>query len=588
MDSSEDTSDDEYEEYDLVSGSDDDNEVAAILMNNDSNDGFEFFANDSNDTNSHNSRADEPPPITPAINNNLQNDAIHEPVAEAANIEKMVTNDVDLNATQSDDSCTCPICFEPWGNSDTHRLVSLRCGHLFGRSCVERWLRDSKKKCPQCNTSAKMSEIRNIYARTVKTLDTAEKESLKRKLDEEIEMRKRVETQLQSNEIQISILMSENERLKEELMTVQSALKVATSYRNKVNNLAFNNRESTIQRRQEPFVFLEEIEISPTGNCRVLAASETFDLLLITQPSQNKLFPGFGLRKVKPTDFKPREFVYLHKGLIRDIAFHPHDGIFLTAGADKSVKGTSVFNDNQVFNVDLKYDAWSVCWNRKNPELFYIGLKNGQVFEYDRRYTLNHVKTLTSSEASPVVSLQYVDNHFFEGILSTQLSMSTFHLYNPLDNEFDSQEIAIHGSFLSSHYERRSQTVLLSLRPSKETRLTKHMLISLSTQNSSSSTGGERKIVKTKVEKIFQGGPKAVQLTRSKILPHPGDEYSSLVVAGDESSKGTLIWDVSRGERIQSLKSASSVFDYSIMNTSGTSVLTTLTEKSLNVYKWNL
>jgi hypothetical protein len=30
----------------------------------------------------------------------------------------------------------CPICFEPWTNSGNHRLVCLKCGHLFGERYV--------------------------------------------------------------------------------------------------------------------------------------------------------------------------------------------------------------------------------------------------------------------------------------------------------------------------------------------------------------------------------------------------------------------------------------------------------------------
>jgi len=31
---------------------------------------------------------------------------------------------------------SCPICFESWTNSGSHRLSALRCGHLFGQRFV--------------------------------------------------------------------------------------------------------------------------------------------------------------------------------------------------------------------------------------------------------------------------------------------------------------------------------------------------------------------------------------------------------------------------------------------------------------------
>lgn len=34
---------------------------------------------------------------------------------------------------------TCPICLDLWEKSGQHRLSALRCGHLFGESCIRRW-----------------------------------------------------------------------------------------------------------------------------------------------------------------------------------------------------------------------------------------------------------------------------------------------------------------------------------------------------------------------------------------------------------------------------------------------------------------
>lgn len=44
---------------------------------------------------------------------------------------------------------TCAICFEQWTNAGAHRLSALRCGHLFGYTCIVRWLKGQAGKCPQ-------------------------------------------------------------------------------------------------------------------------------------------------------------------------------------------------------------------------------------------------------------------------------------------------------------------------------------------------------------------------------------------------------------------------------------------------------
>lgn len=42
------------------------------------------------------------------------------------------------NSTLDDDGSICPICLDTWEMSGDHRLTSLKCGHLFGHSCIKR------------------------------------------------------------------------------------------------------------------------------------------------------------------------------------------------------------------------------------------------------------------------------------------------------------------------------------------------------------------------------------------------------------------------------------------------------------------
>lgn len=37
-----------------------------------------------------------------------------------------------------DDGTTCSICLDSWELNGNHRVVSLKCGHLFGESCIRR------------------------------------------------------------------------------------------------------------------------------------------------------------------------------------------------------------------------------------------------------------------------------------------------------------------------------------------------------------------------------------------------------------------------------------------------------------------
>ncbi|KAG2549126.1 E3 ubiquitin-protein ligase RFWD3-like isoform X1 [Panicum virgatum] len=60
----------------------------------------------------------------------------------------------------------CCVCMEPWTCSGAHRICCIPCGHVYGRSCLERWLRrcgSRSAKCPQCGERFELRHITNLY-----------------------------------------------------------------------------------------------------------------------------------------------------------------------------------------------------------------------------------------------------------------------------------------------------------------------------------------------------------------------------------------------------------------------------------------
>ena len=47
---------------------------------------------------------------------------------------------------------------------------------LLWFSCVEKWLKGSGGKCPQCNAKAKKGHVRIIYAKAISVVDTTERD----------------------------------------------------------------------------------------------------------------------------------------------------------------------------------------------------------------------------------------------------------------------------------------------------------------------------------------------------------------------------------------------------------------------------
>ncbi|CAK9222825.1 unnamed protein product [Sphagnum troendelagicum] len=53
-------------------------------------------------------------------------------------------------------------------------ICSLACGHLFGKSCIKRWLRQAGKKqgkCPQCKCWARVEDLRMVYVPRITVID---------------------------------------------------------------------------------------------------------------------------------------------------------------------------------------------------------------------------------------------------------------------------------------------------------------------------------------------------------------------------------------------------------------------------------
>lgn len=186
---------------------------------------------------------------------------------------------------------TCIICLEPWTNSAEHRLVSLNCGHLFGKICIEKWVKNCGRqaKCPQCNTTAKFRDIRPIFAtKTVKVLDTSERDRALQDLAKEREEKRKLKIELAKNQGLLKTMEAENERLKSELNESRNILKEFR--KEKITGLHKNN--GFTKSSLEPFQLVSDININSLGGCKVICCSTMFDVAAVSQQSDNPLYTG--------------------------------------------------------------------------------------------------------------------------------------------------------------------------------------------------------------------------------------------------------------------------------------------------------
>ena len=82
------------------------------------------------------------------------------------------------------------------------------------------------------------------------------------------------------------------------------------------------------------------LEVSRPGGCRVLEHNAWLGMLVASQPSQNALFPGHGVRKINTLDMRALQFVSLHQKQV---------SVSRAAGALTSVASSRAnYNANQM------------------------------------------------------------------------------------------------------------------------------------------------------------------------------------------------------------------------------------------------
>eukprot|EP00775_Hariotina_reticulata_P010014 gene10014-10169_t len=94
--------------------------------------------------------------------NSRSANVVPEPAAPAAAALSAAAAASSADAEDDEEGNACIICTELMADAGTHRPAAVKCGHIFGHSCILRWL-DTKKRCPQCNSSAQPRDITILY-----------------------------------------------------------------------------------------------------------------------------------------------------------------------------------------------------------------------------------------------------------------------------------------------------------------------------------------------------------------------------------------------------------------------------------------
>ncbi|XP_078527622.1 E3 ubiquitin-protein ligase RFWD3 [Lissotriton helveticus] len=492
-----------------------------------------------------------------------------------------------------DEGDTCAICFESWTNAGQHRLSALRCGHLFGFTCIDRWLRGQAGKCPQCNKKAKRSDIVVLYARTLKAVDTSEQERMKSSLEQEQTLRRKAELESAQCRLQVQVLTDECGRLRkqvQELRTLMAQHSTSSSQQPSSSRVGVFSSLSSSQ-SQHKYNFEKAILISQTGNCRVMSYSDRLSCLAVSQPSpQATLMPGCGIKKISAANMKSSQYVPIHSKQIRGLAFsNQTDGLLLSAALDNTVKLTSLLTNTVVQTYNAGRPVWSCCWCEDDTNYIYAGLINGSVLVYDLRDTSSSVRELVpQGSRCPVVSLSYLPRMASAafpcgGVLAGTLEGACFWEQN--NAQYRPHLLPLEaGGCTDIQTESNTRHCLVTYRPGKSHTSVRCVMMEMTTSRLVGSD--EAVMCSCYPVQTFTAGSTCKLLTKNAIFESPSKDGSILVCAGDEATNSAMLWNAGSGSLVQKLQTDLPVLDICPFEVNQTSMLATLTEKMVKVYKW--
>ncbi|KAJ3433425.1 e3 ubiquitin-protein ligase [Anaeramoeba flamelloides] len=118
----------------------------------------------------------------------------------------------------------CPICFDFVTKSGHHQICTLSCGHIFGKQCIIRWIKNKmneKKKafCPVCKKPCKLRQSRSLSTDQIVVCDDSLSQELHKKLESS-------EYSIQNVKIMIDKLISEINFVKFKYNSLSRGLKL--------------------------------------------------------------------------------------------------------------------------------------------------------------------------------------------------------------------------------------------------------------------------------------------------------------------------------------------------------------------------
>ncbi|TYZ59094.1 hypothetical protein PybrP1_007214 [[Pythium] brassicae (nom. inval.)] len=468
----------------------------------------------------------------------------------------------------------CSICYDPCMISGRHRLVSLRCGHLFGKKCIERWVTE-RKTCPNCNVAVRKADVRPLFSDHVAVVDNSGVEAMRQKYEHEKSKRIQAETELSRAKLQMEVLVADSKRHQDEALhwrkefadlrcsvaserfTSAAAASMgslphptAPEPRSKFaaggGEFLLSQQPVVPDDSDAPAWNYTEVFSRPLKNSRVFAIAASCTMLCV---GDELSATQFGVLKVSTADPRHAAHIAAHQSPVRDLRISTREDLALTVAFDGKLVVSNLHSQSVVLQCALppgKRQGWSCAFSSADPFTLYCGFHDGSVAKYDMRKPGGNdavVAAFAAHERQPVHSLRL----FSAPDGSERLVAATFSgvsVWNDCSSSGDSSNGRVADAHVSvpsccslASVQTRPASVLASSRTLPQTPA-KHALFDLAHMDSAGSALAAQSVV--------TGHRTPPMLARSAAWEAP--DGAIVVASGDDESKQVLLWDAASNQ----------------------------------------
>uniref|UniRef100_A0A1A9W4Z1 RING-type domain-containing protein n=1 Tax=Glossina brevipalpis TaxID=37001 RepID=A0A1A9W4Z1_9MUSC len=487
------------------------------------------------------------------------------------------TPKINENLQESDDDgLTCPICLDVWEMSGEHRLASLNCGHLFGDSCIRRWLNESARQtgvrvCPQCKTKAHPKEIRYIYAKRLRVVDRSEEHRMREELGVERSRTLSLESELTTLKMTYTHVAHKLKRLEAESAHMKMLLQ------NGGTNSVYIGGDARKTLQTYRLSLERNVEISREPGSRVMIYADLQSSMIVSQKSSHGLFPGYGVRFIDTPTFKPSTFLHASGKLIRDISLSVDQQLLVITSMEVRAKLFDLRNRQPSATfTSVDKPLWSCSLDRNREYFLYLGTQHGSTCVYDVRFPeaiLNEFKA--EGDSSPVINVASIaaSSQFpFGGFLVCKLTSLWFYEYSSSLRETTASRLNVDGPFTSMRFDVVQDTVLVTTRSRQGSPEERYILGKIEKIDGS---------VIFNISIIFYGSKFTNFMTRSSQV---AVQSNTLIAAYLQDSKMLTLFDVKQKQRLQSLPVQDVVYDTCPIYIKDRIYLAALTDAKYRIY----